>query len=317
MKVLITIDTEINPIEIDPPALLSRNIERRIWGRVAGGEVGIGWQARGLQEAGLTGVFFIEALCASVIDRALLREWVSAVQQHGQEVQLHVHAEWAQYLGIAPQAGTSGFNLFQYRRDDQKRLIGMALENLLGAGAHPVTAFRAGNYSASDETLEIVAELGLRWDSSYNRLYLDRECKLSPAPRHNMPFRRGNCAVLPVTGFIDGLGKLRHAQLCACSAREMRQATSNAARAGMPAFVIVSHSFELLAENGERRSRTIVRRWDALLKFLSQNRAAMPTTGFDALDDAMLEGDSRDDRLSVSPLATLGRMTGQLADRVL
>src|SRR5690606_23551896 len=118
VKVLITIDTEISPIEIAPPAVLSRNIERRIWGRAGRSEVGIAWQARSLQEAGLTGVFFIESLCASVIDSAYLREWVAAVQQHGQEVQLHVHAEWAQYLGIAPQAGADGFNLFQYRRDD-------------------------------------------------------------------------------------------------------------------------------------------------------------------------------------------------------
>jgi hypothetical protein len=316
VNVLITIDTEINPSEIDPPARLRANVERRIWGRAGGSEVGIAYQARTLHEAGLTGVFFVEALSASVIDRAMLRDWVAALQEHGQEVQLHVHAEWAQYLGIAPHPGTNGYNLFQYRRDDQKRLIGMGLENLVAAGARDVTAFRAGNYSASDETIEVLSDLGLSYDSSYNRMFLDAECRLTPVAQHNMPFRRGGCGVLPVTNFVDGLGKGRHAQLCACSAVEMRQALGNALQSALPAFVIVSHSFELLTEHGERASETVGRRWHALLTFLSQNRSTMPTTGFSDIDEAILDHEGHDDRLSVSKLATLGRLTSQLVGNV-
>ena len=316
MNVLITIDTEINPSEIAPSDRLLANVERRIWGRTDGSEVGIAYQARTLREAGLTGVFFIEALCASVIDKAMLRDWVAAVQHSDQDVQLHVHAEWAQYLGIAPLPGTSGFNLFQYRRDDQKRLIGMALENLLAAGARDVNAFRAGNYSANDDTLAVLSDLGLSYDSSYNQLYLDLECRLTPVARHNMPFHRNGCGLFPVTNFVDGLGKGRHAQLCACSAFEMRQALGHAQRWGLPAFVIVSHSFELLAEHGERASETICRRWHALLKFLSQNRAALPTARFGDIDSGVFDRNDRDGQLSVSTLATLGRLTSQLVGNV-
>ena len=314
MNVLITIDTEINPSRIASPEQIGRNVRRRIWGKVDGAEVGIAYQARCLREAGLTGVFFVESLCASVIDRSLLRDWVAVLREHGQEVQLHVHPEWAQYLDIAPQHG-KGYHLFEYRRDDQKRLIGMARDNLVAAGAPEVCAFRAGNYSANDETLEVLAELRLSWDSSYNRCYLGTDCRLTPAPRHNLPFRRGGSGVVPVTNFTDGLGKARHVQICACSAAELREALANAMRVGLPAFVIVSHSFELLAENGKRASETMCRRWLALLRFLSDRRDDMPTLGFRDLDEALFDRAAEDD-LSVSRLATLGRLTGQLVSNV-
>lgn len=316
MQVLITIDTEISPVEIEPAAVLAANVDQRIWGRAHGDEVGIAHKARTLRNAGLTGVFFVEALCASVVDPGLLREWVAVLQDLEQDVQLHVHSEWGQYLGFEPPAGLSGYNLAHYGHDDQRRLIGMALENLTAAGARNVCAFRAGNYAANDTTLSVLSELGLRFDSSYNQSYLGSSCEMSPADNHLLPFSRGGCQVYPVTNFVDGMGKDRHAQLCACSAWEMRQALQKAEASGLPSFVIVSHSFELFNMNRKRASWINGGRWRALLKFLSSHCNTLPVVGFETLDTLPDPADRTVGQPSVSALATYGRLFEQAIDSV-
>jgi hypothetical protein len=317
LQALVTIDTEISPVEIRTPALLEANIQRRIWGRVKGGESGIDYQAGSLNRVGLKGVFFVESLCGSVIDKSLLRDWVAVLQEQDQEVQLHVHAEWAQYLGIDPQPGLTGFNLAHYGRDEQTRLIGMALENLVAAGAREVCAFRAGNYGANEDTLSALSELGIAYDASYNQLYIDSECALTPVSRYNTPFRRNGCGVVPVTNFVDGIGRGRHAQLCACSAGEMQTAIGNALNANLSSFVVVSHSFELLKPGKAKSSRINLVRWKSLLRFLSETKDSMRVVGFCDLNAGFFDRKNASDGLSVPLSKTLGRLAGQIADRVL
>jgi hypothetical protein len=94
---------------------------------------------------------------------------------------------------------------------------------------------------------------------------------------------------LPVAVFQDFMGHFRPAQLCACSADEMIHALISAEAAGWDFFVIVSHSFEMLARR-RHPSKPPVIRWDVverferLCQFLGSNAERFPTIRFADLD---------------------------------
>ncbi len=50
----------------------------------------------------------------------------------------------------------------------------------------------------------------------------------------------------PISVFRDGIGRLRHAQIGACSTRELEDAIQHAYDLGWRQFVVLSHNFELL-----------------------------------------------------------------------
>jgi hypothetical protein len=126
----------------------------------------------------------------------------------------------------------------------------------------------------------------------------------------------GVCEV-PISFFSDFPGHYRHAQLCACSHREMRRAMVQAHKLGWKTFVIVSHSFELLRRNTHKAAQDpfIVRRFDKLCRYLSENRDMFRTVGFNDLNfeyDLVI-----DSEIPTSPLPlTTMRIGEQLARRL-
>lgn len=303
--VFITIDTELawrhHAAGLDVDAMVARSLEP------AG--VGIGWQLERLAAHGLKATFFVDPMPALLYGIAPIARVVAAILAAGQEVQLHLHPNWTG--GDPAERGRHArFELIEYSAHEQRDLLAQARDLLMRAGAPLPVAFRAGSYAANDDTLAALAALGFTYDSSHNgcehpwpsAIGLPRE-RIAPIAHHGV-------IEVPVTAIEDRRGQLRHFQICALSAGEMRAALDHAMRAGHAAVTIVGHSFELANRAGTRPNRVHVARFEALCRMLAARRATLPTTHF-ADRPALPLG--RDDRpLGANVLRTGWRRAEQL-----
>src|SRR5207249_10298898 len=100
------------------------------------------------------------------------------------------------------------------------------------------------------------------------------------------PKRIAGVYEFPVSCFQDRPGHWRPAQLAAASARELEWALLRAWRQGWHAFVIVSHSFELIKRrdrdgaDASVADRVVIRRLQRLCRFLALNRDKFQTATF-------------------------------------
>jgi hypothetical protein len=322
LNVFITIDTEAWPRRADWRATgLARDLESEIYGATAEGEFGIGYQMDVLNAHGLKGVFLVEALFGSAVGIEPLRKIVELIQQMGHDVQLHVHSEWLEWIQPSLLPGSRGQNLKDFTEDEQTLLIGTAARNLREAGAQELCAFRAGNYGANFDTLRALARNGIRFDTSHNTCYLDSNCGMRTPEALLQPRRLLGVWEFPIAYFGDWPGHFRHAQLGACSASEMEKALLSAWRQEWYAFVLVSHSFELL--KGRKQidrplapDRIVKRRFERLCHFLANNSDRFRTRTFAGFDPAEIPVDRAVQPLRNGVHRMVGRMVEQLARRV-
>jgi hypothetical protein len=119
------------------------------------------------------------------------------------------------------------------------------------------------------------------------------------------------------------MGHFRPAQICACSADEMIHALISAEAAGWDFFVIVSHSFEMLARR-RHASKPPVIRWDVverferLCQFLGSNADRFSTIRFADLDKfrSMPMPDAPEVSIKGKFLNTVSRVAQQAFSRI-
>lgn len=294
VNVLITVDTEIWPEIIAANrraelASIKGRIDKCIYGLSPKGAYGISYQMDVLDKYGLKAVFFVEALCACAIGIEPLAEIVTKILLRGHEVQLHIHTEWLEWMDKPILDGIAGKNIKEFSEKEQSQLISRGLQNIKEAGVSSIQAFRAGNYGANFATLSALAKNGIFFDSSYNYCYITDACALNLSEPLLQSRMIDKVCEVPISFFSDYPGHCRHAQLCACSYREMTSTLNHAWLSGWQTFVIVSHSFEFL----KRRSKGAkqwqpcmvnIRRFEKLCSFLSKNRDKYQTVGFSQLD---------------------------------
>ena len=322
LSVYITVDTEVWPRFSNwRSSGLRDDIRRDIYGETPEGDFGIPFQTRLLNEHGLKAVFFVESLFACTVGLGPLREIVGLVQGAGHEVQLHLHTEWLAWMAPSVLPGRTGQNCRDFTLDEQTLLIRLAKENLQAAGATNVTAFRAGNYGANFDTLRALERNGIRLDTSYNAMYLDRECGLGMSERLLQPRWVEGVYEVPITFFEDRpRGRVRHAQVCAASAAEMEGALTGAWSDGWKSFVIVSHGFELIKDRKQtaeppRPDRIVINRFRRLCRFLAEHKDRFRTRRFSDIQPEPAVQPARALRSSVR--GTAFRYAEQLARRVL
>ena len=287
LQVLITIDTEVYPINKDwTQDRLRRDLDRDIYGKVADREVGLNYQLGVLAKHGLKAVFMVESLFSGCPDVGLspLSQIVSSIIGGGHEVQLHPHPEWIPYV---PQIGLDyrSHLLRDFPLDEQARIIRFAKQQLELAGAPTPIAFRAGGFAANRNTLKALEMCNVRYDSSLNPCYENAHKYLPEARSFGQVTQFGAVQELPVMVFEDMPLHLRPAQLCAVSFAEMSLALEIAEQRGLEFAVIVSHSFEMVGNRwNSKRSPVIreqvVRRFEALCEFLAKNTHRFRTVGF-------------------------------------
>ena len=273
------------------------------------GGVGLAHQLAMLARHGLKACFFVDPLPALVYGLVSIRQVVDAILDGGQEVQLHLHPQWAG-ARIEDRGCHGRFELWEHGEPEQRALIGAAAELLTAAGAPPPVAFRAGSYAADDATLSACARLGFRYDSSHNGAEAPGISRIG-LPRYQIaPVERGRLIEVPVTVVEDRPGRLRIFQPCALSADEAAAALDHAVAADHAAVTIVSHSFELANRAGTRPNGVHLRRFEALCALLDARRDVLPTSWFADAPELPLD---RDDRpLSPRRLRTGWRQAEQL-----
>lgn len=316
MNVLLTFDVEVwcrgwdHLDEAFPSAF-----ERYVYGRSAKGEYALPKTLEILNDNGLTGVFFVEPLFAARFGRQHLAEIVGLIRDAGQDVQLHLHPEWADEISppIIPDHRVKRQHLCYYTLDEQTALIGHGKRLLLEAGAGTVDAFRAGNYGCDRNTFRALRNNGILFDSSLNACYDISGGDLRDGPWRFVPSELEGVRSFPVSLFADGFGKTRFLQVGGCGFREMREVIENAAAAGHRELIVVSHNFELLKANSSRPDPIVVRRFAKLCRYLGENRSRLPTARYSECqlsDRAAAAG-----RPHAGRRATLGRHVEQLFRR--
>jgi len=295
MDVFLTVDTEVWPIADGWPskplpadrADFTQELRGYIYGDTPAGQFGLPYQVQLLARHGLQATYFVEPLFAERAGRSHLREIVDLIQARGQEVQLHIHTEWLGELRDALLPSAFRQHIRQFDENEQAAIIARALDLLRISGAKDLCAFRAGNYGASLATLRALSRCGLRFDSSYNAAFLGSSCDMPTAHMVLQPRAMEGIVEYPVTVFSDPIGRLRHAQLCACSFGEIKEALNKGFQAGWDCFVIVLHSFELVRNVRDPARRkpnwVTVRRFDKLCEFLANNRDRFSTRVFSDL----------------------------------
>ncbi len=311
-QILITVDTELSALLHQRGVPLAANFASSINGECEGGGFGIGWQMDQMEARGLKGVFFVDPLPSLVYGEAWLADVVEPIISRGHEVQLHIHTEWLAWANESPVGGRLGQNLADFGIDDQRVLLGLAIDLLTRAGAPKPTAFRAGNYGADDNSLRALAELGLVWDSSVNTPYLGGACQIGLSADQVGAVERHGIIEVPVAGLNDRAGHVRPAQVCALSAREMRGALGHAANQQHAAFVIVTHSFEMLSRDRKRANRAVIARFEAMCDAIAAHPQLF-SAGFNDLDTVALTRtrEKQPTRLGPNRLRTLVRIAEQ------
>jgi len=304
MSVFLTVDTELmwrrHAAGLDLADQVALSLEP------AG--VGVGYQLAAFRRHGLKATFFVDPMPAMVYGLDAIRPVVEAILAAGQEVQLHLHPNWAGARRGDGGAHHGRFEMSDYSREEQHALIAGAVDLLKACGAAQPVAFRAGSYAANDDTLAVLADLGFRYDSSHNGAAAESRIDL-PA-RRIAPVGRLGLIEVPVTVIEDMPGNLRPFQICALSRAEMRAALDHAVVGRHAATVIVSHGFELANRAGTRANSVHVARFDALCAMLAEARETLVTTWFRDLPDFTTAAD--DGVLPPNRLRTRWRQVEQL-----
>ena len=302
--VFITIDTEFAgrhyTAGFDVETIYERSIEP------AG--VGLTYQLERLAAHGLKACFFVDPMPAMVFGLDPVRRIVDTILTAEQEVQLHLHPNWIK-ARRDDRTQSAPFHMYEYSRAEQIDLIEGARQLLEAAGAPAPVAFRAGSYSANDDTLAALATAGIRYDSSHNGAEADQHSRVSLAAEHIAPASLPVVEV-PVTVIQDLPGALRTFQICALSSGEMNAALDHALDRDHAVVTIVSHSFELANRAGTSPNGVHVRRFEALCERLSADADELPTVHF--ADRPRLKLERKDAPLGPDMLRTRWRQAEQL-----
>lgn len=317
LNVFITVDTEIwcngweNIDEKFPQAF-----SQYVYGPTAKGNYGLPIQFEILNDNGLTGIFFIEPLFATRFGLPPLQELVGLTQDAGQEIQLHLHTEWVDEARtpLLPNVTKKQRWIKKFSREDQTLLLSKGLQLMQSAGAKGLNAFRAGSFALNYDTLLALADNGIEFDTSYNPASVAGIAEVSPGQCYTQPLSLGGIKEYPVTVFRDRGGEsLRHLQLTACSFAEMQFLLNTAHDRGLDSVVIVSHNFELLSPSKRRSDPIVVRRFEKLCRFLSNNSDRFSVKGFQGLQAST--NNPQDDPIQSRADLTARRMAEQAMRR--
>ncbi|MEO7559995.1 MAG: polysaccharide deacetylase [Nitrosospira sp.] len=286
MDVFLTVDVEVwcdgwDNIDAEFPSAF----QRYIYGPTSRGDYGLPYQLHQLQEHGLTGVFFVESLFSTRFGLDPLAEIIGLVGERGQEIQLHLHTEWVDESNEPLLDNITGKKQFlrYFSLQEQTILIQAGAKLIELAGGQSVNTFRAGSFGFNRDTLRALATNHIAFDSSYNASMFGPDSEVSPEIVLVEPVECEGVYEYPMTVFHNGTGSLRHAQVTACSYREMEGLLWQAMESGRKAFVILSHNFELLNGSMNRPDDIVVTRFRKLCTFLDRNRDCFRVRGFHGL----------------------------------
>ncbi len=330
LGVQITVDVEVWPpddgrwpyVPLPATADCREEIAAFLWGDCNGRQLGLPYQLEVLSRHGLRATFFVDPMFSFALGLQPLRDAVSLIQSHGQRVELHLHPEWITDPRSPVLPRFVGPTLGEYDEEAQYRLICVARDRLVEAGAEPPTAFRAGNWGANRATLRALLRAGLRIDSSLNTAHPQSLPDLPRRESYQRPFGLDGVVEVPVTRFDDGVAAGgRPLSLVGVGYFEMRHVLECLRASGAPLVTIVLHSGEFVKTErinvGKPISprRLVMRRFEGLCRYLAAHRDRFETR-FVADNEALAETQESVPSLSAGRAwHTSWRMAEQLLSR--
>lgn len=244
---------------------------------------------------------------------------VGLLGESRQEIALHLHPEWLTDQRCVGLPKFRGPLLREYPANERTVLLRAGMERLREVGAPALKAFRAGSWGADTATLQSVAEVGIPFDSSLNCCFEVSFPSLESRQHIVQPLELAGVLEVPVTWFIDWPPRRpRPLHVNACSIGEFKTVLEQAYAASWSVVVIVLHSFEFTRVDRLEAGRAVTPRWflagrfEALCKYLGENRDRFETVGFAQLNAERIHPNSQPAPLMSSRDRTLGRYAEQL-----
>ena len=286
LDVFITVDVEVwcdgwNDLDTKFP----NAFKRYIYGPTSRGNYGLPYQLCKLQDHGLTGVFFVEALFSTRFGLNSLAEIISLIREKNHEIQLHLHTEWVDESKKPLLDNIAGKkqHLRYFSLEEQTILIQEGAKLIELAGGKGVNAFRAGNFGFNIDTLRALSMNRVAFDSSYNASMYGPDSGVCPGTILVEPLECEGVYEYPMAVYSPGTHSLRHAQITSCSYKEMEGLLWKALESERKSFVILSHSSELLNVSMNRPDNIVVDRFNKLCSFLDRHQDCFCVRGFDGL----------------------------------
>lgn len=330
LEVAITIDTEFSIAGRFKDENNSPVSGPMVEGRIGQKENGLGFLLDTMRRYGLKATFFVEAVNTRYFGFGEMGRFVHRIVEDGQDVQLHVHPEWAVFEGGVPQARHPVFPLNGSLAGRTRAQVFSVLDIAYAAfetwGLGAPRAIRTGSLLADVDLYSHLYAYGIRLSSNLgNAIVGDYPDRLQI--NGGRQWVNGVLEV-PVTCFYDlpALSEkhLRPMQVTACSWREMRSVLETARRDGVRTIVIITHPFEYFKRADDKCSKITPNRINQsrfvkLCGFLASRREDYKVVTFGGCADRWLdEGEAPDIPLRASTaLPALGRaVTNKLNDSV-
>lgn len=199
LLMLFTVDTEagIHRMRYPDPA---RAVDELIFGNFGGREqLGIGLHMDLLEHFGHRGCFFVDILLELQFGRAALETILETIIARGHEVQLHVHTQHLLWH-TDPRWQARYRALEDYDADGMRHVMDLAVSLFEQRMGKPPLAYRAGGFHIDDESLRLITERGLRFDSSIVPYYRANTSNWTRS--RTQPFAIGNIVEFPPSWFL-------------------------------------------------------------------------------------------------------------------
>ena len=185
-KVLVSIDTE-GPAGSDP-------VLRMIYGKASDGkEYGINYLMKLFSDRKIKGLFFVDIPEMADHGADKIERVLKDIESNGHNTGVHVHPDHM--------ADINRRYLWQYSKAEQYEMIARCTEFYEKILKKPPLSFRAGRYGADNNTLQVLDELGYKYDMS--EFHSSRYCKIEPEVTWNRVITCGKNGLkeVPVTTF--------------------------------------------------------------------------------------------------------------------
>lgn len=181
---IVTVDTEGHD-GIDP-------LDHLVWGRLSDGRAaGIDLIMDIVEEYHTKALFFVDFAEAWDYGEEKIRSIVEHIAQKGHDIGVHIHPDHM--------ADPERMFLWEYSKEEQYNLIIKCTELYEKILGYKPRSFRAGKYSANIDTLDILNELGYKYD--FSQFMGQKWCGINPAITADRPCIYKNLVEFPVTVF--------------------------------------------------------------------------------------------------------------------
>lgn len=182
-KVILTIDTE-GPRGSDP-------VLYQIWGKIGKEYYGVPKIIEICDRYDIKALFFVDIPETWDMGYEKIRDVILYIREKGHDVGVHIHPHHL--------PNENRHFLFDYSKEEQFRIIKDCTEKYIEiTGEYPLS-FRAGKYGANRDTLDILSELGYKYD--FSEFYSQKWCGINPEINYILPMKYKNIVEFPVTIF--------------------------------------------------------------------------------------------------------------------